>query len=167
MAHVSGSGLGDLGNADPVLAAELREYEQRGGGEGPVIAALSTARLLVPIVTSLVEEGVTEAGLAHDKQADVAMPLLQRADGRRALLAFTGVETLQPWNADARPRAAKLTEIVAMAEEQGAEAVVIDVAGPVTFVIEGSSLRHLAQGHTAMPTSSGLAWLDMTPPPPG
>lgn len=160
MATVSGSGLGDKGNADPVLSAELAEYEKRGGGEGPVIAALAVARLLAPIVTTLAEEATTDAGLRHDKRADVAVPLLQRPDGRRAMLAFTGVESMALWDADARPRPAMLADIVAMAQEQGADAVVVDVSGPVPFVIEGSSLRHLAAGHSAMPTTSGLVWLE-------
>ena len=42
-------------------------------------------------------------GLASDKEADMSVVMLQAADGRRALLAFTGLDALQTWRADARP----------------------------------------------------------------
>ncbi len=49
------------------------------------------------------EVEVDEHGLAHDKSSDMAAVLLTGRDGRRALLAFTGLEPLARWRPDARP----------------------------------------------------------------
>jgi hypothetical protein len=73
-------------------------------------------------------------------------PPLGGNDGRKAVIAFTGTDTVRRWRADARPvpvAAGKLWP--AVAAEQ-ADAVVIDVAGPVPLVVEGARLRALAAG---------------------
>ena len=56
---------------------------------------LQQARLLVPVVAVAGEVEVDEQGLAHDKSSDMATVLLTGRDGRTALLAFTGTESLR------------------------------------------------------------------------
>ena len=58
------------------------------------LAALQRSRLLVPVVAVLGEVEYDDAGLARDKSSDMATVLMQGADGRLALLAFTGTEAL-------------------------------------------------------------------------
>ena len=70
---------------------------------GDALLALQDARLLVPVVAVLGEVEVDEHGLAHDKTSDMAAVLMTGADGRRALLAFTGSDSLASWDAGARP----------------------------------------------------------------
>ena len=67
------------------------------------VAALCTTRVLVPVVATATRVGTTAGGLASDKEADMAVVMLEAADGRRALLAFTGLDALKAWRADARP----------------------------------------------------------------
>ena len=86
------------------------------------------------------EVEVDEAGLAHDKTSDMATVLLQGADGRMALLAFTGTEpcALGP----RRPTGPVTARTAAQAALQdGAAALVVDVAGPATLVVEAEDLR--------------------------
>src|SRR3712207_5268100 len=67
------------------------------------VAALCGDRLLVPVVATATRKGQTTGGLASDKEAEMAVVLLQADDGRRALLAFSGLDALQAWQDSARP----------------------------------------------------------------
>ncbi|GLV50639.1 hypothetical protein TBS_12120 [Thermobispora bispora] len=59
--------------------------------------------------------------------------------------AFTGAEPLARWRPDARPIQATVAQVCQAARLERAAAVVIDVAGPVPFVIEGEALGALAR----------------------
>ncbi len=96
----------------------------------------------------------------HEKSADIAAVLLERGDGRRALLAFTGMTALQAWSPSARPVPAMARDAAAAAVAQGADALLVDVAGPVMYVAEAGVLRHLAAGHRMAETSAGCVWLE-------
>ncbi len=43
--------------------------------------------------------------------------------------------------------------------QEGAAALVIDVAGPTMFVVETPELQQLAQGHRLSATPHGYAWV--------
>jgi hypothetical protein len=131
---------GDDGSADPSLLAALGS-----GDHGRVLAALTRARLLVPVVALLGEISYA-GGLAADKSSDMAVVLLTGQDGRRALLAFSSVDSLQAWQADARPMPATAVLAATAAVQEGADAIVIDVAGPRSAVIESDDVRRLAAG---------------------
>jgi hypothetical protein len=146
----------DDGSADPLLAAALR-----AGDQGAMLSALTKARLLVPVVAMLGEVEYDENGLAHDKTSDMAVALLQGQDGRNALLAFTGTESLARWSPEARPMPA-MTQLVATAAiQEGAAAIVIDVAGPAAGVIETDDVRRLAAGLQVVRLEDGsYAWIE-------
>ncbi|MEU9884120.1 SseB family protein [Sphaerisporangium sp. NPDC051011] len=134
----------DDGRADPSVAAALAAYAAGTGGAAEVATALSTARLLVPVVALLTESEVAENGLRREKESEMALPVLVGADGRKAVPAFTGAESLRLWRADARPIQAATPQVCRAALGEDAAAVMIDVAGPVPFAIEGGVLRALA-----------------------
>ena len=75
----------------------------------------------------------------------MALPTLIGTDGRIAIIAFTGTETLSRWQEDARPVPVPARRVWTAAHAE-ADAAVIDVAGPVPLVIEGARLRALANG---------------------
>ncbi|UQA96415.1 SseB family protein [Streptomyces halobius] len=85
-------------------------------------------------------------GLRREKTSDMAVPTLQAPDGRRALPAFTSMETLQRWRPDARPVAVPLRQALLAASHEQADTVVLDLAGPVTYQLTGAALRALAEG---------------------
>ncbi len=68
------------------------------------VAALCGDRLLVPVVATATRLEETVAGLASDKEAEMSVVTLQAQDGRRALLAFTGLDALQSWQPRCSPR---------------------------------------------------------------
>lgn len=136
---------GDTGGADPGLAAALAAYATRTGSDAQVLAALAGTRLLVPVVAVLGEVEYDDRGLAHDKTSDMATVLLTGADGRQALLAFTSMDTLRQWRPDARPVPVLARDAARAAIQDGASALVIDLAGPVRFVVEGDDLEGIAR----------------------
>ena len=149
---------GDSGGSDPALRVALAAYAVDEGRHLEVLAALSSARLLVPVVAVLGEVDVDEAGLAHDKTSDMATALLTGRDGRQALLAFTGLEALAAWRADARPVPVAASLAARSALQEGASALLVDVAGPTTYAVEGEPLEGLARGWSVVRTDEGWAW---------
>ncbi len=140
---------GDDGSADPRLTAALAAWADDPSAEPEVLGALTGARLLVPVVALLgeVEEGPD--GLRREKTSDMAVPTLQAPDGRRALPAFTSLETLARWRADARPVAVPLRQALEAAAHEKADTVVLDLAGPVPYQLTGPALLALAEGRTS------------------
>ena len=159
---------GDDGRADPRLAALLAAYAAGQEPEGAVLAALSAARLLVPLVEREAGEladtgpGVGPENAGHPEHAghpeydhpehgacgaskEMAFPTLIGRDGRPALLAFTSLDALIRWRPDARPVPAPAAQVWGTATGSQC-AVVIDVAGPVPLAVDGARLHALANG---------------------
>jgi hypothetical protein len=81
-----------------------------------------------------------------EKETEMALPTLIGHDGRKAVVAFTGIAAVKRWRADARPVPVPASSLWPAVAAEQADAVVIDVAGPVPLVIEGARLRALADG---------------------
>ena len=127
---------GDDGRADP-------RWEAAYADAAEVEALLrSGVRLLVPIVAVL-DEADLETGA--DKSSHMASVSLVQADGRRGLLAFTGLESLARWDPAARPVPVTSHQVAAAALDEGADGVLVDLAGPVRFAIDGELLAELAR----------------------
>ncbi len=138
---------GDTGEADPAVTAALAAYAAGQATERATLAAIAATRLLVPVVAVLTEAGEDGA----EKESDMALPTLIGNDGRKAVIAFTGTETLKLWRPDARPVPVPATSLWPAVAAEQADAVVIDVAGPVQLVIEGARLAALAAGQPPPP----------------
>ena len=80
----------------------------------------------------------------------MVLPTLIGQDGRPAVLAFTGLDTLARWRPNARPVPAEADRVWRAAVADGC-AVVIDVAGPVPLAVEGMRLAALAAGRPVPP----------------
>ena len=162
-------GLGDptdRGEPDPQVAAALSAFAAGQGSEHAALRALADARLLVPVVAVLAgaEAETAAAGgagspdgqapgdaarpgrqLRREKVSEMALPIMVGGDGRRAVLAFTGLPPLARWRPDARPVPVTARQVW-QAGVQEASAVVIDVAGPVPLAVDGARLAALAEG---------------------
>jgi hypothetical protein len=160
---------GDAGEADPTVTAALAAYAAGKAAEHAVLTAIAASRLLVPVVAVLAEandDGTVPpalasgrpgspalapgrrgpSGLRAEKETEMALPTLIGNDGRKAVIAFTGNDTIKRWRADARPVPVPAPSLWPAVAAEQAHAVVIDVAGPVPLVIEGARLRALADG---------------------
>ncbi|MFS3129198.1 SseB family protein [Nocardioides sp. Bht2] len=149
----------DRGDRPAVLVEAMTAWAQDRSRSAAVLRALQEVRLLVPVVALLGEVEYDEAGLAHDKSSDMAAVLMQGRDGRLALLAFSGVETLTAWNPEARPVAVPAQVAAQSALQDDAVALVIDVAGPINFVVQGDDLVGLASGWTLVEVDGQSGWL--------
>jgi SseB protein N-terminal domain len=124
------------------------------------VAALCGDRLLIPVVATTTRSGETVGGLTSDKEAEMSVVTLQARDGRRGLLAFTGLDALQSWRAGARPVPVTLDAAAQAARSEDLTAVLIDVAGPHPLVIEGEILGELAAGHRLIELANGeFGWI--------
>jgi len=75
----------------------------------------------------------------------MATPAIVGRDGREALPAFTSLQSLRRWQSDARPVPVHARSVWQSAVGQ-AQAVIIDIAGPVPLAVEGARLAALAAG---------------------
>jgi type III secretion system (T3SS) SseB-like protein len=148
----------DRGDADPQVTEALAAYQAGKGSEQAALTALAGARLLIPVVAVLAGgpadrddgAGQGDGAAAGDKNSEMVLPTLIGNDGRAAVLAFTGVESLTRWRRNARPVPAEAARVWRAAVTDGS-AVVIDVAGPVPIAVEGARLAVLAAGQPVPP----------------
>jgi hypothetical protein len=139
---------GDDGSAPAALVGALRAYDaDPDARHAATLAVLQGTRLLVPVVAILGEVAYDDQGLARDKTSDMATVLIQGRDGRNALLVFTSTHAMQRWNPEARPVPVTAVRAAEAALQDDAAAIVVDVAGPVMFVVGADDLRDLAQGN--------------------
>jgi len=118
------SGPGDLGDADPRLTVALES-----GDVAAVQATFLEVRVLVPIIAQGGEPGQAESG------AEMAVPRLVNDDGKHALPVFSSYDTLRAWRADGRPVPMTGAQAVVAAIGEGYDAVVLDVAGPISVAL--------------------------------
>ncbi len=127
---------GDDGAASPAVRRLL------SSGADPIVLArtLREERLLASVVAVLDE--LDEAGA--DKDSHMAVVSMVNERGERGLLAFSGTDSMVAWNPQARPVPSLGRDTARAALDDGATALVIDVAGPQTVVLAGPALLALA-----------------------
>jgi len=138
---------GDTGAADPAVAAALAAYAAGEATEHAALTAVASSRFLVPVVAVLTETNSD----GTEKETEMALPTLIGQDGRKAIIAFTSTDAITRWRPDARPVPVSAARLWPAVAAEQADAVVVDVAGPVPFVIEGARLAALASGEPPPP----------------
>jgi len=149
----------DDGSADLGLVAALTAYGDEPARLPEVLAALHSARVLAPVVAVLQEAGTSPAGLPVDKASDIALPLLLDSDGCKAVLVFSSLDSLQRWDRSARPVPVTGPRAAEVALAEGAEGLVLDVAGPSPVTLGLPEVRALTDGRGTVPAydDEGLA----------
>ena len=146
----------DDGAADAGYLAALAALATGEADEAAVVASLATARVFVPILARLAEEGDAVArahGELHgDKQADMALVTLKAPDGRTALPVFTSAQALAAWHPDARPVAVFAPRAALSAVAENAELLVLDPGSAATFVVRRPAVWALARQHSWTPS---------------
>lgn len=127
----------DDGRAAPQLLAALAD-----GDPVRLMAALAEARLLSPVVAYPDDE----PGHAHMATVSIVAP-----DGRRAMVAFSGLQALGEWDPGARPVPVSSADLAAQALAEGVDAVLLDRGGSHQAVLTGSMLRALADRRDWVP----------------
>lgn len=132
---------GDDGAPDPALERVLSGYAAGTADLADVVRAVTGTRLVVPVVAR-----------PGETSAEMATVTVRGRDGRVGLPLFTGVRTLAAWDAAARPVPVAARRAALSAVEEGADVVVLDVAGPVTVVLPRPAVWALAQGRPWVPS---------------
>lgn len=141
----------DDGSADERLVEAVRRFRTGELGMSEVLAALGTARLLVPLVTDRGDEGGGAHGQLVDKTQELALVTVAGPDGRTVLPVFSSVDTMRTWNPAARPIPvlAPQAALAAAADELGA--IVLDPASPTEFAVRRTAFEALATAAAFVP----------------
>lgn len=147
-AHVQGDGRhladpqfpDDDGAADPLVQRLLASV---AAGDVPALSAaraLRDWRLLATVVAVL--DAVDDSGA--DKDSHMAVVSVMNEAGAKAMLAFSGTDALAAWSPAGRPVPALGRDLARAALDDGASALVLDIAGPHRVALEGTALTALA-----------------------
>ena len=159
------TGLGDDdGRAAPDLERALAAYARDPSTYREALEVLQDTRLLVPVVALPGEVEHGPDGLARDKTSDMATVLMTSSTGRTALLAFTSMQSMRAWRPDSRPVPVTVPQAARAALQDGAQTLLVDVAGPVMLVVETHDVRALADGFRMVPVAGRLAWAKAVAP---
>jgi hypothetical protein len=136
---------GDDGSAPPALADALARHARGEVGQAVVVDALREARLLIPLVARLGEEGVNEAGLTVDKSAELSIITVAGPDGRSVMPVFTSVAAMGRWNPAARPVPADAVRVALAAASEETDLVVLDPMSETEFVLRRPAVWAVAR----------------------
>jgi len=134
----------DDGLADPALVAAVAALTE-GGSQAAVVDALRSARLLIPLVAEAGDVGVTDEGRTVDKTQELSIVTVAGPDGRSVMPAFTSVETMRAWDADARPVPVESRRVAMAAASEDTQLVVLDPTSPTEFVLRRPAVWAIGQ----------------------
>jgi hypothetical protein len=139
----------DDGLAPPALLDALARFRARELGEEGVVDALRSARLLIPLVTALGDDGAPAElgahGLRIDKTQELSIITVAGPDGRAVLPVFSSAAAMRAWNPDARPVPADAVRVALAAAQENTDLVVLDPTTDTEFVVRRPALWAIAQ----------------------
>ncbi|HRQ00531.1 MAG TPA: SseB family protein [Terrimesophilobacter sp.] len=135
----------DTGEADPQLAAALEAFRNGDAGQADVVEAFRQARLLIPLLAELGDEGFTDAGKRVDKSQELSIVTVGGPDGRSVLPVFSSVATMSAWNQQARPVPAAGTRVALAAAREHTDLVALDPGSPTEFIVRRPAVWAIAQ----------------------
>lgn len=121
-----------------------------------VIVALGTSRVLVPMLAEAGELGVTPEGKTVEKTQELSIVAVAAPDGRTVLPVFSSVESMQTWNATARPIPVPAPQAAVAAAQEEHDLIVVDAgSADLMYGVRRPALSALALGERYVP-----AWAD-------
>ena len=136
--------------ADPAAIAELAELR------AAVLVALSTSRVLVPLLAEAGELGLTPEGKLVEKTQELSIVTVEGPDGRRVMPVFSSVAAMQRWNPGSRPIPVPGPQAAIAAAQEGTDLIVVDPgSADVQFGVRRPELEAVALGTARTP-----AWAD-------
>jgi hypothetical protein len=142
----------DDGSAPPAVASALARHGRGEAGQGAVVDALRDARLLIPLVARLGEEGGGAHGLKVDKSAELSIITVAGPDGRTVMPVFTSVAAMGRWNAKARPVPADAVRVALAAASEETDLVVVDPGSDTEFVLRRPAVWAVARSLPWIPS---------------
>lgn len=152
----------DDGTPDPELAEVLALHALGEARLSDVVRLLHGKRLMAPLMAvldSVTDDVAAGAPGPGEKDSHMATVSLVSPDGRRGLLAFTSVASMVAWDPSARGIPASAARVAGAALEEGADAVLLDLGGPVRLALQGEALLAVAEGRPFVPVPEDPAVL--------
>lgn len=137
---------GDDGSRPAALEAALLGSDDRA-----LVEALRGTRVLVPVTAVAADVGEGVAGLAADKETDMAVVLLDNPDGRTALPVFSSMADLAAFDGSMRPVPVTAERAAEAAIAEQAHLVVLDCASEHAVEVRPSMLWALVQRQPWVP----------------
>ncbi|MEO5534273.1 MAG: SseB family protein [Pseudolysinimonas sp.] len=134
----------DDGSADALLIETVRRFRAHDLGMTEVVAALASARVLVPLLAERGDEGVGAHGQLVDKTQELSLVTVEGPDGRSVLPVFSSVDTMRAWNPVARPIPVAATRAALSAAADDVGAIVLDPGSPTEVAIRRTAFQQLA-----------------------
>lgn len=123
---------------------------------GDVIAALGTARVLVPMLAEAGDLGVTPEGKTVEKSQELSIVAVSAPDGRTVLPIFSSVAAMTMWNNTARPIPVPGPQAAVAAAQEEHDMLVLDAGSPeLVYGVRRPAIAALALGERYVP-----AWAD-------
>ena len=141
----------DDGSAPPRVMEAIRRLRAGELGIEGVVEALHSERLLVPLVTVAGDHGVGPYGQTVDKTQELSIVTVAGPDGRAVLPAFTSVDSMRTWDAQARPIPIQASRIALAAAAEGTPLIVVDPGSDTQTVVRSPAFRALATGEGWVP----------------
>jgi hypothetical protein len=142
----------DDGTAPPALLGALAAFRAGEAGAEAVVDAVRDARLLIPLVAELGDEGRTDDGMLVDKSQELSIVTVAGPDGRTVQPVFSSVTAMQAWNPAARPVPAAGRRAALAAASEGTELIVLDPTSETEFVLRRPAVWAVAQGTPWVPS---------------
>lgn len=142
----------DDGSAPPALLGALAAFRAGETGAETVVDALRDARLLIPLMADLGDEGTNDAGMRVDKTQELSIVTVAGPDGRTVQPVFSSVTALQAWNPSARPVPVDSRRAALAAAAEGTELIVLDPTSETEFVLRRPAVWAVAQGTAWVPS---------------
>lgn len=148
----------DSGEADPVLLGALTAFHEGRASQADVVDALRSARLLIPLLAELGDEGLNtadpaDAGKRIDKSQELSIVTVAGPDGRTVLPVFSSVAAMGRWNSTARPVPADGIRVALAAASEQTDVVVLDAASETQFVVRRPALWAMAKQEPWVPAA--------------
>ncbi|MHA3723126.1 SseB family protein [Leucobacter sp. HY1910] len=126
------------------------------GAHADVIAALGTARVLVPMLAEAGDIGVTPEGKTVEKSQELSIVAVAAPDGRTVLPIFSSVVAMTAWNDTARPIPVPGPQAAVAAAQEEHDLLILDAGSPgLTYGVRRPAIAALALAERYVP-----AWAD-------
>lgn len=140
----------DDGSARPELISAILEFHETGDAS-KVFSEFSKSRLLIPLLAELGESEVGAHGQTVDKSADLSIVNVETPDGQVGLPVFSSVESMQRWNATARPVPSDAIRVALAAASEGNTRIILDPGSETEFAFRRAAIAAMAQQQTWTP----------------
>ncbi len=135
----------DSGATPADVAERLDAWRSGAGTFTDLVAAIATSRFLIPLVTHAGDNFDGENPVMEDKVQELSVVTVAGPSGEKVIPAFTSVDAMRAWNADARPIPIDAQRVALAAASEQTDRIVVN-PGTDSIVLRRPVVWSIAQG---------------------